>query len=128
MEKYIEFLSEQGIFLLNCNRKNIEFKKIKYIDKPIFKKGNLLIDKTIFTNEMVLSQIPYYHCYNEIIIKYYERDILNSKCNRIKLAIEGKIIDNIFEPNNFYFLVDNLLDIDNPIIAEELDWFLSVLK
>jgi hypothetical protein len=135
-EKYIEFLTDQGSFLLDCNGKNLEFKKLKYIDKPISKKNNLLIDKSIFKSEIVLSQIPYYHCYNEIIIKYYGRDNhnCNNKCNRIKnnnsikLAIEGKIMNDEFEPNNFYFLVDNLLDIDNSIIAEELDWFLSVLK
>jgi hypothetical protein len=122
-KKYIEFLTDQGIILLDCNEKNTII-KIKFIDNPILKKDNLLIDKSILKQDIILSQIPYNHYYNEKIIKYYGK--LNFK--QIQFIIEGNLIDYTFEPNDFYFLIDNLLDINDPLIAEELDWFLSVLK
>ena len=44
------------------------------------------------------------------------------------LVIEGKYDGPTFEPVNFYFLANEWVDLENPLIAEELDWFLSVLK
>ena len=117
-KKYSELVSEQGTIIVENNK----MQKQKVIDVPITKKGNLLIDKSVVSKEPVLSQIPYHHFCNQIVAKYYGYSA------EIMLVIEGKYQEHTFEPINFYFLANEWVDLDNSIIAEELDWFLSVLK
>jgi len=117
-KKYTELVSEQGIIIVE----GANMQKQKIVDVPIIIKGDLLIDKSVISKEPLLSQIPYHHFCNQIVAKYYGYSA------EIMLVIEGKYEGHTFEPINFYFLANEWVDLDNPIIAEELDWFLSVLK
>jgi hypothetical protein len=113
-----EFITDKGIIIMDSDK----IYRLKYVDVPVIKKGKLLIDKSRVTREHILSQIPYQHFYSQKIVKYY------GNSSELKLVIEGKMVGSDFEPDDFYFLANEFVDFDNPIIAEELDWFLSVLK
>lgn len=113
-----EFITDTGIFITE----NDKIYHMQYVDVPIIKRGKLLIDKSKVAKEHILSQIPYNHSYNQKIVKHY------GNSSDMQLVVEGKMIDEHFEPDDFYFLANEFFDFENPIIAEELDWFLSVLK
>jgi hypothetical protein len=113
-----EFITDRGILIIESDK----IYRLKYVDVPVIKKGKLFIDKSRVTRENILSQIPYKHFYNQKIVKYY------GNSSELRLVIEGKKVDGDFEPDDFYFLANEFVDFDSPIIAEELDWFLSVLK
>jgi len=117
-KNYTELVSDQGIITVESGKMH----KQKAMDFPVIKKDNFLIDKSVISKEQILSQIPYHHYCNQVVAKYYGYSA------EIMLVIEGKYDGPIFEPVNFYFLANQWVDLDNPIIAEELDWFLSVLK
>jgi hypothetical protein len=117
-KKYTELVSEQGVIILEGGK----MYKQKVVDVPVTRKDNLLIDKSVTNKEFILSQIPYDHFCNEIVAKYYGYSA------EIMLVIEGKYEGPSFEPINFYFLANEWVNLENPLIAEELDWFLSVLK
>jgi len=117
-KKYTELVSDQGIIIMESGK----IYKQKVVDVPVIKKDNFLIDKSVINKEQLLSQIPYHHICNQIVAKYYGYSA------EIMLVVEGKYEGPTFEPVNFYFLANEWVNLENPIIAEELDRFLSVLK
>jgi hypothetical protein len=119
-KRYDEFITDNGIMISEDNE---NLYKLIIHDVPIIKKSQFLIDKSIITKEKILSQIPYHHILNKKTVKYY------GNSNDIKLVVEGLQDDNAtFQPIDFYFLANEYFDFENPINAEELEWFLSVLK
>jgi hypothetical protein len=120
-KKYDEFITDNGIYIVEGNE---NLYKLRIQDVPTIKRENFLIDKSIIKKEKIFSQIPYYHVYNKLVTKYY------GKSADIQLVVEGlqDLNDKNFEPNNFYFLANEYFNFENPINAEELEWFLSVLK
>lgn len=117
-KKYYEIVTNYGIIHIDCGNMNM----LKFHDFPIEKKGNFLLDRSRVTKKKIYSQIPYHHFINENIVNYYENS------SNIQLVIEGIINNSQFEIKDFYFLANDSFDFDNKIIAEEIEWFLSVLK
>ena len=119
-KKYAEFVTDNGIYIVEGNE---NLYKLKILDVPMIRKEHFLIDKSIIKKEKMLSQIPYHHVYNKVIVNYYGNSA------DIQLVIEN--LENSgkkLEPTNFYFLANEYFNFENPLNAEELEWFLSVLK
>uniref|UniRef100_A0A6C0KUG8 Uncharacterized protein n=1 Tax=viral metagenome TaxID=1070528 RepID=A0A6C0KUG8_9ZZZZ len=117
-KKYIEFTTNCGII----NLEDGHLKLLKINDAPIERKNRFIIDKSTITKERILSQIPYDNSVEQVVANYYGNSI------NVQLVVEGNIKSSGFVPINFYFLVNDSFDLDNEIIAEEIEWFLSVLK
>jgi len=141
-EIVVEFISPDGLFILDNNK----LYKLKPVDKEIvvhnFEGRELLFDASYFEKEMVLSQIPYDHVRVDVSKLYYGQESVGKK-SFLKLVVEGLYeSDNNstqfletktgsdkyanFTPTNFYFLATE--NFDNILIKKELNVFLSLLK
>lgn len=118
MKKYYEFVSDNSVLVYEDS----QLRSLNYQDGTVLKNGNFILDKSSSKMEKVLSQIPYDHFFNECIVYYY------SKSPNLQLVVEEIIRDEKYFVNDFYFLANESFDFDNKLIAEELEWFLSLLK
>jgi hypothetical protein len=136
----IDIISTNGLFSIE----NGKIYKLNPIDVSVvsvdFEGYELLLDKSTFERENVISQIPYNNISFNITTFYYCQEHLNKK-SFLKLIIEG-IYENKndiatmekndsdkyfnFTPTNFYFLTDE--SFDNILVKKELNVFLSMLK
>ncbi len=118
-KKYSEIVTNYGTIIVESGEMNM----LKYHDYPIEKNGIFLLDKSKVSKENVYSQIPYDYFINHIELNYYGHS------SNVQLVVEGIIgNDDDFIPRDFYFLANDSFEFDNKIIAEEIEWFLSVLK
>ena len=134
---YLHIYSIDGIYEIN---NKITSKLIPYdIDIEILEKYNntdftLLIDKSYYDKEIV-TQINPEHISRKIKKCIFE---LN-KNSKIKLIIEGHVLDEkIFHkrisneygisPNDIYFELPNETDINDALVKNELNVFLSCLN
>lgn len=121
-KSYPEIVTNRGIIIVESGEMNM----LKYQDATIEKNGIFLLDRSKVSKENVYSQIPYDYFINHIVVNYY------GYSSNVQLVVEGIIGDNDdFIPRDFYFLANDSFDsfdFDNKLIAEEIEWFLSVLK
>jgi hypothetical protein len=118
VKKHYEFVSNNSVLLYEGS----QLMSLNYKDGPILKNGNFIVDKSNVVKEKVLSQIPYDHFLNEFVLYYYGKSL------NLQLVVEEIIKDGKYFVHDFYFLANESFDFDNKLIAEELEWFLSVLK
>jgi hypothetical protein len=121
----IQAYSDEGIYSVDQNN----LYKITYLDKPIKNVKysddiDMIIDSSE-TNITLVNQIPS----DALILKlaiYTYQICSNSK---IKLVINLTLNKNMeYKPYNFYFDVDDDIDINNPIFNEDINVFLFHLN
>ena len=94
--------------------------------KTFFFGNELLIDKTKIKYEKT-NFIPSEH----EVCKFIELTYILDTKSKIKLVIEGKYDEtniNNFIPNDFYFETEIEEELQNPVIIEDLNVFLSLLN
>jgi len=137
---HAQLFSSSGIY----NIKNNKIFKITPKDKPIenkiFNGQKLIIDKSFFEEETIISQIPmvyheknitsFHYCYGEksnlylVIEGHYKESFNNLDLQKKELNVKEKYSN--FIPENIYFLENE--EIDNYLIKKELNGFLSLLN
>ena len=125
--EYMEIYSTEGIFLID----NSQFLRLNYLDCQIqtinnyYKNFSLLIDPTTIILEKI-HQLPTEH----IVVPVTKQIFYIDNQSPIKLIYEttsGNTSHDII-PYNFYFELNNNIDINNELIKKELIVFLSLFN
>lgn len=134
---YINIYSVEGIYEID----NLKTNKLISIDNDItfinnfYKDFELIVDTSYFNIEPVNQVNP-----NNISTKMKKCFFKINKKSNIKLIIEGEIIDDKKElnplndidyniiPYDIYFELPNDININDPLVKEELIVFLSLLN
>ena len=138
---YCELFSPSGIFIVEKNKvlkqvPNDEPLKYMVFDNDV----QLILDKSYFKEEEILSQIPFHNFYKETTRFYYSQ-CEKEKAN-LQLIVEGHYENKLknvsfqitnrkqkyadFVVDNVYFLAKE--ELDNYLMKKELNVFLSILK
>ena len=135
-ETYIQVYSKDGIYQINDNKIN----KLNAVDTDIEIHNNysenytLIVDPSYFTNSIV-NKIPIEHTATKIKRCFFQIN----KNSDIKLVVEGNVIEETvfnkthdknygISPIDLYFEVDNNIDINDALIKNEINVFLSLLN
>jgi hypothetical protein len=130
-KRYIQIYAIDGIYSIDDDK---TINKVNCIDNDItimknyYDNYTLIIDNSYCEKELVHSFNPY-HIYMQI--KQCSFEITNK--SNIKLIIEGPVVDDItnlhgFIPNDIYFELPSDTDINDQLIKNEINGFLSELN
>lgn len=135
--------SAEGVFII---RYNGIFKQL-VSDEPVEDRGDFVIDKSRYTEEVVLSQIPMDHIRVDIV----EHHFCVGKQSSLHLVVEGRYPDAIhtascpttstmgltagpevhsryigFTPHEFY--IHTAENMDNKLLIKEVNLLLSIIR
>lgn len=130
--------SSDGIFQI----KGSNITKMLPVDLPVIKLDGFIVDNSYYTEQDVISQIPFDHHYAEIV----EHRYCVGKKSSVHLVIEGIYTNNTntldvlrsplvnnqnnriydgFQPKLFYFW--SLENLDNELISKEVNMLLTII-
>ena len=124
-ETYIEIYSNEGIYEIDdtyIKQKNITDREIT-IFKEYFDIFTLILDESYYTFEKI-NKLPCNHFSKKINKRFFS---LNRE-TKIQLVIESLILDDLTQPYDIYFELDENINIMDNLIKKEIIEFLSLLN